>query len=268
MFSKYEKNIRIPVIFEDGQIKFYYGGAMPIIEEGTIGELVLPEYSVENKEIVKKLQDKYEVRLFDSGTILYLGMQNNFIPHNLFGSVVELKNVYPPIDCQFVEVILNEPLYLLFRGSKQAKLQNVECVIPALANKKAISINNAYTLISEVFEPERKSHSGNVFDKCYYKYIDIKSGTEHYFPIERLRQNYEAEYEKVLILDSRAFLLNPSLKSSYLLNDDEKLLIDCILEHGELSGLHIKELFKNDKNRFLKVLDSLLELEIIIGKAI
>lgn len=268
MFNKYEKTIKIPVIFEDGQIKFYYGGAMPIIEEGTIGELILPEYSVGSKEIVNKLQTKYDVKLFDRGTKLYLAMQNYYIPHSLLGSVVALKNVYPPIDCQFVEVILNEPLNLLFRGSKQAKLQDVECLIPVLKNKKAISINNAYTLISEVFEPERKSHSGNVFDKCYYEYIDIKSGTEHYFPIVRLRQNYEAEYEKVLILDSRAFLLNPRLNSSYSLNEDEKLLIDGILEHGELSGLYIKEMFNHDKTRYIKVIDDLLESDIIIGKAI
>ena len=40
--------------------------------------------------------------------------------------------------------------------------------IPFL-NKKAVSVNQAYTIISTEFEKYRRSHTGNVFNKVYYK---------------------------------------------------------------------------------------------------
>lgn len=91
----------------------------------------------------------------------------------------------------FVKVVLLEPLRLLCRGSKKAILMETKCKILSL-NKEASSINNAYTLISEQFEP-RRSHTGNVFTKCYYQKQSI------WFPLEDLRQAEEVNFEGWLL---------------------------------------------------------------------
>ena len=67
-----------------------------------------------------------------------------------------------------MEVLLTEPLYLRFRGTKKATLDPAQCVVPALGGLTADSLNEAYRRISEVFEPGRRSAGGNVFRSCYY----------------------------------------------------------------------------------------------------
>lgn len=69
----------------------------------------------------------------------------------------------------FVEFELLEDQKIYVRGGdKRATLDFCKCGIPAL-DRVADSINHAYTLISEVFEPHRKGHGGNVFLKVVYE---------------------------------------------------------------------------------------------------
>lgn len=82
MFDKLEKTIKIPIRINKGEVKFFFGGEMPEIADGTIGELLLPEYSVKNKEMVKKLQEKYSVELFGAGSELLLSVYEKFLPTN------------------------------------------------------------------------------------------------------------------------------------------------------------------------------------------
>ena len=58
-------------------------------------------------------------------------------------------------------------MLLGLRGTKPALLRQVECHIPHL-DLAVNSLNQAYTRISEVFEPHRRSHTGNVFERCAY----------------------------------------------------------------------------------------------------
>ena len=52
------------------------------------------------------------------------------------------------------------------RGDQEARLCPCVCAIPSL-DKKAQSLNHAFTLISEAYETLRRSHSGNVFERVY-----------------------------------------------------------------------------------------------------
>ena len=60
------------------------------------------------------------------------------------------------------EVVLLEPLFLSVDGSERAKLDDRRCGI-FLMNAEAESLNQAFTLLSQAFETERLSHTGNVF---------------------------------------------------------------------------------------------------------
>jgi hypothetical protein len=71
----------------------------------------------------------------------------------------------------YVEVKLLGDLSIRLRGSQPARLELVDCEIPTL-QKRAKSLNEAYRIISEQFEPERRSHSGNVFELALAKSQD------------------------------------------------------------------------------------------------
>ena len=64
--------------------------------------------------------------------------------------------------CGSAEVVLLEPLLISVDGSERAKLNDCSCGI-FLLDKEATSVNHAFTLLSEEFETDRMSHTGNVF---------------------------------------------------------------------------------------------------------
>ena len=57
----------------------------------------------------------------------------------------------------------------LVDGSERAKLSECRCGI-FLLQKEARSLNHAFTLLSEHFETERLSHTGNVFRQGFTKH--------------------------------------------------------------------------------------------------
>lgn len=81
-----------------------------------------------------------------------------------------------------------EPLRLRLRGTKPATLQGVNCWIPSL-RLNARSLNHAYRLVSERFEPNRISHSGNVFKLGYCKPGD------RWISLDVLRESATARFE-------------------------------------------------------------------------
>ena len=68
--------------------------------------------------------------------------------------------------------LLGGSLGIGLKGSKLGRLGPVKCIIPSLKEPRAESLNHAYRLVSEAFEPERISHAGNVFKKVVYVDLD------------------------------------------------------------------------------------------------
>jgi hypothetical protein len=91
----------------------------------------------------------------------------------------------------YVAVVLLEPLQLLLRGTKQAILKRAACAIPAPKGKQVGSVNQAYSIISEIFEPGRMSHTGNVFERARYQ-----DDNGIWRPLRVLRDHEEANYEQ------------------------------------------------------------------------
>ena len=69
-----------------------------------------------------------------------------------------------------------------------ASLKSCKISIPFL-KKEAISLNHAYSILSEAFEKSRRAHSGNVFNKIYYKRND------RWNPLDILRKTFEGMEE-------------------------------------------------------------------------
>lgn len=105
------------------------------------------------------------------------------------------KRVRNPYAYYLVKVRLQETLHLEIRGTSKPRLLNCRCHIPALEKHEkqfADSLNEAYTHISEIFEPTRRSHTGNIFSLCVVK---LPTG---WTLLDDLRAVCEAEYARWL----------------------------------------------------------------------
>ena len=90
----------------------------------------------------------------------------------------------------FVAIELNQPLKLLLRGEKRPKLISCKCTIPVL-DLEAESLNHAFTLITDAFEPERISRGGNVFNN-----LAAPDGDGHWELLDDVRKLYEDRLEE------------------------------------------------------------------------
>ncbi|MDD4803281.1 MAG: hypothetical protein PHF24_10165 [Syntrophomonas sp.] len=191
VFDKDAKTVRIPVKIVDGQVKYFYGGDLPKTINGVIGELILPEYGIIDDVFISVSQAKYEKEILPAGSYIMAAVNNNQVEEKK-RKFTETINAPYSQNSSFIRVQLLDPLILQIRGSKKAILLDTQCLILCL-DKEARSLNNAYTLISAEFEPNRRSHTGNVFSKCFYQGKDI------WYPLENLRQLEEIQYEKLLV---------------------------------------------------------------------
>lgn len=191
-WSDHEKTVRIPVrIHTHDQIDYLYGGPLPKMREGTIGDLVVPERSITDKSDVCRLQQDQVVRLLRLGSVVKFAVDGRHTPAELsqhLEDVATLDMKKP----HAVPVILDRmALELHLRGTKLARLGRVSCRIPSL-ELRAESLNHAYRLISERFEPMRISHSGNVFKLGYCKPFD------RWVSLDTLRKTTAAKFETQL----------------------------------------------------------------------
>ena len=164
-----EKTIRIPVrIRTNGEVEYFYGGALPAMSDGTIGDLVVPEWSITGQKDVFRLQQEHVVPFLPARSVVMLAVDGTNTPAEL---KKHLKNaaILGMKKSHAVALTIGEnPLRLRLKGTKPATLESVTCWIPSL-RMKATSLNHAYRLVSERFEPRRISHSGNVFELGYFK---------------------------------------------------------------------------------------------------
>ena len=189
LLSEQEKTIRIPVrIRTNGRIEYFYGGSLPKMSDGTIGDLVVPEWSITDQREVSRLQQEHVVPFLPSRSVVMFAVDGNNTPaglkqHLQNGAILGIKKSHA------VALTLEEnPLRLRLRGTKPATLESVTCWIPSL-QMKAKSLNHAYRLVSERFEPSRISHSGNVFELGYFKSGDT------YISLGDLRNATVARFE-------------------------------------------------------------------------
>lgn len=253
-----ERTVRIPVKVVNKQLKYFYGGDLPELKEGVIGELILPEYSVKDKRFLEVSQKEEKIEVLPERSIIMVAVNNQNSPDDKKSYLKTIK-AYPPTSYAFVEIILCEPLNLIIRGSKKANLDGVKCFIPSL-DIEASSLNDAYSKISQVFEPKRISHTGNVFNKCYYMHDN------NWRQLDYLRENEEGKYEESLFLDYKVFIVNNNDKILYnKLSEHEQKLFNAITDKG-ITGIEIKELFNNDKKVYIEVINNLINKGLIIER--
>lgn len=170
--------IEIPVEIKNGKVEFLYG-TLPPLKEKTTGSLLIPDYGFQNPKDIEQFLLTETVEFLPAKTNLRAPMKLRL------GSALN--------DVRDEEIILEEPLRLTFRGTKKPVLEDCPCTLPSL-KAKARSLNEAYTKLSEKYEPHRRGHGGNVFQKVFF----LPPGQHNWQPLEELRQAKQNEFQEKL----------------------------------------------------------------------
>jgi hypothetical protein len=136
------------------------------ISNDSLCNLVVEAYKVTDEQLLQLLLEETEVEVLPEGETLYADVDGKHIPNRLSEDSTQLMT--NGASRRSVKFILESPLRMKIRGTKLPSLLDCKCQIPSL-EETAWSVNHAYTVISTAFEPKRRSHTGNVFEKVTYR---------------------------------------------------------------------------------------------------
>ena len=188
----YKKTVRLTVQIVNGELKFFYGGDLPVMNNGTIGELIIPEYCIPRDYRLSLIRKEAKKVFLPQGTALMARLSPK--SDDQTKKFLKRMKVFPPVDGLFSEIRLESELCINFRGTKNPELLDCTCKINALPDESAKSVNHAFTLLSEKFEILRRSHTANVFDQVYYQ-----NQPNHWVPLAERRKELIGEFEYELI---------------------------------------------------------------------
>lgn len=160
------KTVNIPVRVRNGAIVQADDPPLPDIADGALGDLVLPEWTIQDKIQLEALQRHTVIRLLTADSSIWIGLSPESMQHTKTPPLCRPDRLLSRF--LFAEALLENDLNLLIRGTKAAQLQPCRVHIPALRTT-AESVNHAFTLLSTEFETRRMSHTGIVFTRVYTK---------------------------------------------------------------------------------------------------
>ena len=172
----------IPVRIRGGTITEFDAQALPELGD-CVGDLIVPAFALKNSRDRERLTRRGETVLLEPGTPLLCRVSGRQVPKALLPRCRMERVPDSLVPGAFVEVLLEDPLCLKTNGTKRATLKGARCVVPALGDLKADSLNEAYRRISDQFEPKRRSVGGNVFRTVYY----FEPALDEWRPIGELR---------------------------------------------------------------------------------
>ncbi len=203
------ERVVIPVTIRCGEIVPFYGGEMPKLRDGAVMDLITEEAAFLIPAEIERFQQESFPEVLPTGSEMFavIAFRNQDFIHQ-----AKDLSVFPPPGGvkAMVPFWLLEPLRLHLRGTRKAELLSCECDLGIEGQPHPASINEAYTRLSERYEPWRRSHTGNVFTKVYFR----EGGSSTARPLDHLRQAMEADAEKTLFYRSGILPLGESNKPS------------------------------------------------------
>lgn len=158
------RELHIPVIVKDGVLVLRDGGALPDFREGTEAELRIAASSLDNPSLVGQFLAEATKPFLPANSPLGAEVKADGISEDLRKHVV--NRFTGSRHLTYVPFSVTEELSITLTAGKKGRLVDCKCFIPSL-DLEVKSINEAYTRISEAFEPTRRSHTGNVFAKVF-----------------------------------------------------------------------------------------------------
>lgn len=216
-----EKCLRVAMRLVEGQWQMASGGELPVIE-GTEGEMIINVKSITDPKFLARMKARDNIKFLPQGTILraYLVLRNKealgkeLLSHLTPWAEVQSEIASEHIDnwsrgeLHFVHVTIGETtpqqnrqlesssggLWLMIEGRESVGLRSSQIILPeGLKDQPLISLNHAFTRLSEVYEPWRTSHTGNVYQRFLYKETDGR-----WYPLEILRDAAFAKQEQTI----------------------------------------------------------------------
>jgi hypothetical protein len=164
------------------------GGRLPAIKPGTIADLIVPAYAIESAAQRRIFTSFVAGPILPKGTVLLVALK---VDAGAPGLLTAWENdAMPQVAGHFAQVTLEQPLELALSATKRARLKPCLCRAEALKPPQSKSLNHAYSRLSEVYEPWRDAHTGNVFRRVFYR-RQSRKGTHVWEPLDTLRQNME-----------------------------------------------------------------------------
>ena len=184
--DEFSKTVVFPVLVTEGKITPVHGARLPMFKAGAEAQLVMPAHEIVDQRVAERMHQEIDVEILATGAAVLLSVRRRDTPPSLQSQFDEYIESATQDRIGFVRVVLKAPQILRLRGTKKGELRLTPCHIPAL-KRDAVSLNQAYTFVSEAFEPERQSHTGNVFQGG--RYHDGKVWQS----LSDLRDRYEQE---------------------------------------------------------------------------
>ncbi len=216
------KNVRVPVKLVNGRWECIFSGVLPI-EEGTAGDLLVDRSSIKDEHFLSSLEHKSKHKVLDSGTVLLVALTIKAEPKlekSLMNDLIsrDKRNItlaapyYFTLrsdQTRFVEISINGPtdkqkindptetggVWLHVEGGRVKSISTGRVKVPNAVSKDcAESLNHAFTLLSEKYEPWRQSHTGNIYERILYR-----ERNNQWYPLDILRNASIAKDEHQLV---------------------------------------------------------------------
>ena len=183
---------------------------MPV-REGTLGELTLDARDITNEKFKQRVMQEVTVKILDEGTELLVALTDHDTNGRLLGFPEKMPINVPWGTTRFAKVRLGPQrpkkgqlsldteidrggLWLKVKGLERCELKASTVLMPEGFEEPAVSLNHAFTLLSERYEKHRLSHTGNVYSRVFYC-----EGNGHWFPLDDLRRGVLVTAERNLL---------------------------------------------------------------------
>ncbi|MFN4265766.1 MAG: hypothetical protein ACK4F8_08500 [Aquabacterium sp.] len=195
--------------------EFFYGGDVPA-KDGAIADLVLNANDISDEKFKQRVTEEFMVHVLKEGTELCVALsdRSDSVKCKL-GDWPEKELLSLPLGTTRIERIRLGPvkkkktdkqaeldsvdtkggLWLKVKGLERCELQGSTVIMPkGFERSTAISLNHAFTLLSEKYETHRLSHTGNVYQRIFYR-----EPSGRWYPLDDLRQGVLADAERKLL---------------------------------------------------------------------
>lgn len=213
--------VRIPVKLVGTQWEYFYGGGLAI-KDGAVGDLMVDKVVVTDPLFLAQLRRRSSHKILEPGTELLVGLtiRPARFDDARWRQFLELEVKNPNLDfacfyidrspdTRFVKISIGGPtkrqaekdpkatggVFLHLKGLHPAGVSSSLVNLPKGVGPESVeSLNHAFTVLSERFEPWRRSHTGNIYWRMLYL-----EENERWYPLEILRRAEVAKDEHQLI---------------------------------------------------------------------
>lgn len=208
------KTVRLPVKLVDGHWELLYGGKVRV-RDGAVGDLHLSKSSFDDAEFLGAITARRCVPVLPAGTVLHVALSvKPGLSATLKGclivgdSTTHERTELLGSDTRFVPVSLCGPtiaqqqkgqseggLRLWLEGMEPRSIESGIVKLPEASQLAPVeSLNQAFTRLSEIFEPWRKAHTGSIYERVFYQETD-----DRWYPLKCFRESALAAAERGLI---------------------------------------------------------------------